>query len=215
VVRLAVRNVAIERGDRLVLDGVSFEVGAGEAVVLRGPNGTGKTTLIRAIAGLLPCAAGEIRFEGAGLEDETRPGPQCHYISHRNALKADLTVRQNLFFWSDYSGRAALEFDAVAEQVDLVELADIPVRYLSAGQQRRAALARLIASSRPLWLLDEPTVSLDEAHTALFAEIVNRHLAEGGLIVAATHTPLGFSRERVLRLGELDRATAVAGEAAP
>jgi len=165
---------------------------------LRGPNGTGKTTLIRAIAGLLPAAAGEIDLEGR--PDDAPVGTYCHYIAHRNALKADLSVRENLLFWEDISEGRSSPFDAISERVDLVDLADIPVRYLSAGQQRRVALARLLVSPRPLWLLDEPTVSLDQSHTELFAGLANEHLAEGGIIVAATHLPLGFRGERVLRL---------------
>jgi heme exporter protein A len=201
--KLIVRDLAVERGDRRVLDHVSFTVGCGEAVVLRGPNGTGKTTLIRAIAGLLPAAAGEIDLEGR--PDDAPVGTYCHYIAHRNALKGDLSVRENLLFWKDISGDRSSPFDAISERVDLADLADIPVRYLSAGQQRRVALARLLVSPRPLWLLDEPTVSLDQSHTELFAGLANEHLADGGMIVAATHLPLGFRGERVLRLAAESR----------
>ena len=191
-------DLAVDRGDRRVLDGVSFTVEAGEAVILRGPNGTGKTTLIRTIGGLLPAAAGRVELEGG--EEDAPVGTQAHYVAHRNALKGDLTVRENLLFWQAFSGSAGRGFGAVAEQVELEDLADIPVKYLSAGQQRRVALARLLVSPRPLWLLDEPTVSLDQEHTQLFAGLANDHLEGGGLIVAATHTPLGFRGERVLRL---------------
>ncbi len=201
--KLIVRDLAVERSDRRVLDHVSFTVGCGEAVVLRGPNGTGKTTLIRAIAGLLPAAAGEIDLEGQ--PDDAPVGTYCHYIAHRNALKGDLSVRENLLFWKDISGARSSPFDVISERVDLADLADIPVRYLSAGQQRRVALARLLVSPRPLWLLDEPTVSLDQSHTELFAGLANEHLADGGMIVAATHLPLGFRGERVLRLAAESR----------
>lgn len=200
--RLIVNELAVDRGDRRVLDRVSFEVNAGEAVVLRGPNGAGKTTLIRAIAGLLPAAAGDVDL--VGRTDDTPVGAYCHYIAHRNALKGDLTVRENLLFWQAFSGLAAIDFDAVAARADLEYLVDIPVRYLSAGQQRRVALARLLVSPKPVWLLDEPTVSLDAQHTQLFAGLANDHLSEGGLIVAATHTPLGFRDERVLSLATGD-----------
>lgn len=203
------RDLAVERGDRRVLERVSFTVRGGEAVVLRGPNGTGKTTLIRAIAGLLPAAAGNIRLEGR--PDEAPVGADCHYVAHRNGLKGDLSVRENLLFWMQISGGLAPGFGAISERVDLVDLADIPVRYLSAGQQRRVALARLLVSPRPLWLLDEPTVSLDQRHTALFAGLANEHLADGGMIVAATHTPLGFKEEHVLRLAAESVATEGAG----
>ena len=196
--KLIVRDLAVERGDRRVLDHVSFTVGCGEAVVLRGPNGTGKTTLIRAIAGLLPAAAGEIDLEGRPADAPV--GTHCHYSAHRNALKGDLSVRENLLFWKEISGGRASSFDGISERVDLLDLVDIPVRYLSAGQQRRVALARLLVNPRPLWLLDEPTVSLDQSHTELFAGLANEHLVDGGMIVAATHVPLGFMRERVLRL---------------
>jgi len=200
--RLIVNELAVDRGDRRILDRVSFQVHAGEAVVLRGPNGTGKTTLIRAIAGLLPAAAGEVELEGR--PEDAPVGAYCHYIAHRNALKSDLTVRDNLLFWQNFSGGKAASFDDVAMQADLEDLSDIPVKYLSAGQQRRVALARLLASPKPVWLLDEPTVSLDVEHTQLFAELANEHLSEGGLIVAATHTALGFRGERILHLGTMD-----------
>ena len=114
-------------------------------------------------------------------------------------------MRENLLFWKDISGDRSSPFDAISERVDLADLADIPVRYLSAGQQRRVALARLLVSPRPLWLLDEPTVSLDQSHTELFAGLANEHLADGGMIVAATHLPLGFRGERVLRLAAENR----------
>ena len=197
--RLIVNGLAVDRGDRRILDHVSFQVDAGEAVVLRGPNGTGKTTLIRAIAGLLPAAAGEVVLEGR--PEDAPVGAYCHYIAHRNALKSDLTVRENLLFWQNFLGGKAASFDDVAMQADLEDLSDIPVKYLSAGQQRRVALARLLASPKPVWLLDEPTVSLDVEHTQLFAGLANAHLSEGGLILAATHTALGFRNERVLQLG--------------
>ncbi len=206
-------ELAVDRGDRRVLDHVSFEVAAGEAVVLRGPNGTGKTTLIRAIAGLLPATAGEVDLEGRA--DDVPVCAYCHYIAHRNALKDDLTVRENLLFWKTFWGGSSTSFDEIAARADLRDLIDIPVRYLSAGQQRRVALARLLVSSKPVWLLDEPTTSLDQRHADLFAALANAHLNIGGLIVAATHTPLGFAGERVLHLAAAEGdANAAAGDEA-
>jgi heme exporter protein A len=201
-VRLSVENLVVERGARRILDGVSFAVGAGEALVVVGPNGAGKTTLIRTVAGLIGAAEGSIRLEGGDPEKDV--SQQAHYVGHLNALKPSLTVEENLQFWAAYLGGApasAAAIDDALAAFDLEPLAIIPAGYLSAGQKRRACLARLVATPRPVWLLDEPTVSLDAASVQLLARQVARHAAGGGLVLAATHIPLGLDGERRLEIG--------------
>lgn len=200
--RLVVENLVVDRGARRIVDGLSFAVAAGEALVLVGPNGAGKTTVIRTVAGLIGAAGGTITLEGGDAEKE-RPA-QAHYIGHLNALKPSLTVEENLRFWAAYLGGGdvdAAAIDAALMAFDLEPLAMIPAGYLSAGQKRRACLARLVAVKRPLWLLDEPTVSLDTASVKLLAKCVGEHLAGGGLVLAATHIPLGLASERRLEIG--------------
>jgi heme exporter protein A len=202
LVRLSVENLVVERGSRRILDGVSFRVDEGEALVLIGPNGAGKTTLIRTVAGLIGAAGGSIRIEGGDPEKDV--AQQAHYIGHLNALKPSLTVEENLRFWAEYLGGSSVDGAAIDKALaafDLDPLAMIPAGYLSAGQKRRACLARLVATARPLWLLDEPTVSLDAASVQLLARQVARHAAGGGLVLAATHIPLGLASERRLELG--------------
>jgi heme exporter protein A len=187
----------------------------GEALLLTGPNGAGKTTLLRALAGLLPPASGSIRVEGSGGDPDLLEA--CHYVGHRNGLKAALTVAENAAFWGAYLDPApgeALTEDVwtALERFGLAALADIPAGYLSAGQQRRLALTRLLVARRPVWLLDEPTVSLDAAAAALLAEVVADHLRAGGVAVAATHVELNLSGARELRLGAASAGRAAADE---
>ena len=200
-IRLSARDVAIERGGRSILAGVSFEARGGEALVLTGPNGAGKSSLLRAIAGFLPLAAGDFTLDG-GAEDASI-GEQAHYLGHADGLKAALTAGENLAFWAgalggDSSRQACL---AALARLGLAHAADFPVGALSAGQKRRVALARLLVAPRLLWLLDEPTTALDAAAQSLFATIMREHLASGGLIVAATHAPLGVEGAQTLALG--------------
>ncbi len=202
LVRLSVKHLVVDRGARRIVDDLSFAVEAGEALVLVGPNGAGKTTVIRTVAGLIGVAGGSIALEGGDAEKELPA--QAHYIGHLNALKPSLTVEENLRFWAAYLGGGAVDgaaIDAALVAFDLEPLAMIPAGYLSAGQKRRACLARLIATPRPLWLLDEPTVSLDAASVALLARQVGQHVAGGGLVLAATHIPLGLASERRLEIG--------------
>lgn len=199
---LAVNGLTVERGGRVVISGLSFEVRRGEALLLTGPNGSGKTTLIRALAGLLPWAEGEVVL-GGGAKDE-RLCERCHYVAHANAAKLNLTVRENLRFWVRFLGGADGAVGEAMAAVGLAALADIPVRYLSAGQQRRVAIARLLVARRAVWLLDEPTVSLDARNTGRLVEFGNAHLAAGGIIIAATHLPLDFEPLRELRLEPVD-----------
>ena len=202
--RLSGRGVRCVRGGREVFSGLDFEASSGEAVAVTGPNGAGKTSLLRLIAGLLTMADGSIDLEG-GEAELTLP-EQAHYLGHRDALKPALSVMENLCFWRDFLGGAA--FDA-AESLATESLAAVgldhavrlPAAYLSAGQRRRLSIARLLAVRRPIWLLDEPTSALDAAGQSLFATLMGDHLSRGGLIVAATHAPLGLAA-RELRIGE-------------
>jgi len=199
--RLSAAKIAVERGGRLLFRDVSFDVGAGEALIVVGPHGAGKSSLLRAIAGFLDVARGAFRLEGGDAERSI--GEQAHYLGHADALKGALTAGENLAFWAGVLGGDARReswLPALRRQ-RLGHVADFPVRALSAGQKRRVALARLNVARRPLWLLDEPTTALDVAAQALFADLMREHLAGGGLIVAATHSALGLEGARTLRLG--------------
>ncbi|MGI9520036.1 MAG: heme ABC exporter ATP-binding protein CcmA [Hyphomicrobiaceae bacterium] len=201
---LEVDGLTVDRGGRRVLEDVCFTATATIGLKLTGPNGIGKTTLLRTLAGYQPMSAGAIRLLGGDLEKER--GEQVHYVGHADALKSALTVRENLEFWSRYLGTGA-SVDTALYEFRLSPLASIPVVYLSAGQRRRVALARLRVSARPVWLLDEPTVALDEVSQSLLMTACNAHLRGGGLIVAATHQSLAFDQSAELRLGsrEVDR----------
>lgn len=185
---LSVRDLTVTRGGMAILEGVSFELASGEALVLRGPNGIGKTTLLRSVAGLQPVEAGEV----SGAED------QIAYAGHSDGLKAMLSVTENLTFWASVFG-----VTDIAPALTAFDLGDLKSRMagtLSAGQKRRLGLARLMVTNRPIWVLDEPTVSLDAASVALFAEAVRRHLKGGGSALMATHIDLGLAEARVLDL---------------
>lgn len=186
------------RGGRNVFSGLDFAASSGEVLAVTGANGSGKTSLLRLIAGLLLPAEGSIALEG-GDGELTLP-EQAHYLGHRDALKPALSVAENLLFWRDFLGGEVFEADVSLKAVALDHAAHLPAAYLSAGQRRRLSLARLLAVRRPVWLLDEPTAALDAAGQELFAGLMRDHLARGGLIVAATHTPLGIET-RDLRIG--------------
>jgi heme exporter protein A len=197
--RLLGREVSCVRGGREVFSGLSFEASSGDALAVVGPNGSGKTSLLRLIAGVLAPSGGSIALEGG--ESELTLSEQTHYLGHRDALKPALSVRENLTFWRDFLGGATFD---LAESLAIVELdhaAQLPASFLSAGQRRRLSIARLLTVRRPVWLLDEPTNALDTAGQKLFAHLMGDHLAQGGLILAATHTPLGVPT-RSLRVGE-------------
>jgi heme exporter protein A len=204
--RLLGRGVRCVRGGREVFSGLDFEAPAGRALAVTGRNGSGKTSLLRLIAGLLAPVAGSIALEG-GEAELTLP-EQAHYLGHRDALKPALSVEENLVFWRDFLGgeiSGATEdlptkLASALAAVGLAHAAHLPAAYLSAGQRRRLSLARLIAVRRPVWLLDEPTAALDAAGQRMFAGLMADHLAKGGLIVAATHGPLGIEAEE-LRIG--------------
>lgn len=186
--RLELRDVALRRGGRLLFSGVSLALAAGEACALTGANGAGKTSLLRAVAGLVRLEAGEIGFGGADPAEARGSG--VHFAGHQDGLKPARTAREELSFWSRWAGAPAGAAERAAEALALAPLLDLEVRRLSAGQRRRLALARLVAAPRPLWLLDEPLSPLDAAWRARFGEIMREHLAGGGLILAAVHDPL-------------------------
>ena len=201
--RLLGSDLACFRGGRQVFSGLSFAVEAGEALVVLGPNGVGKSSLLRLVAGLVARAGGALRLEGG--DPELTIAEQAHYLGHQDALKPSLTVEENLSFWSRYLGggegaQAPLAQAALAA-VGLDGIAQLPAAYLSAGQRRRLSVARLIAVKRPLWLLDEPTSALDASAQAGLAGFMGQHLAGGGLIVAAAHGPIGLVAAKELRLG--------------
>lgn len=205
--RLGANDISLERGGRRLFSGLSFAVSSGEALVVVGPNGAGKSSLLRAIAGFLPLDSGALTLEGG--EAEASIGEQAHYLGHADSLKGALTAGENLGFWAGVLGGdpARSIILAALTRLGLPHVVDFPTRALSAGQKRRVALARLLVARRPIWLLDEPTTALDVASQDLFAEVMREHVACGGLILAATHAPLGLDA-RELRLGVAEAVAA-------
>jgi heme exporter protein A len=197
---LAAHDLSCQRGGRTVFDGLSFSLTPGQALLVTGPNGAGKTSLLRQIAGLLPVAAGELRLQGAGPDDAL---PElCHYVGHANAVKASLGVRENLAFWCGYLQGSDVGLDRALAAFGLSPLAALPAGLLSAGQKRKLALSRLFAAPRPIWLLDEPQVSLDMASLDLLDAAIADHLAAGGIAIVASHTALKTKFARTLALGK-------------
>ncbi len=181
------------RGDRLVLDRISFSVPAGGALVLLGPNGAGKSTLLRAVAGLKRLDGGRLLFDGADdLEGKVA------YLGHLDAIKPGLTAAENLAFTARISGR---DMGYALEALGLASLSGLPARMLSAGQKRRLALARLSLTAAPVWLLDEPTLGVDAHSVAAFGKVLADHRAQGGVVLAATHLPLPMDDFVELQLG--------------
>jgi heme exporter protein A len=191
-------KLACSRGGREVFAGVDFSLSGGEALLVTGRNGAGKSSLLRVIAGLVRLAAGRLTLEGG--EGDASIGEQAHYLGHQDAVKPALAVRENLEFWTRYLGDDG-EIEPALEAVDLAPLAGLPAAYLSAGQRRRLSIARLVAVKRPIWLLDEPTSALDAPSQTRLAALMRSHLAGGGMIVAAAHGPVGLERARELKLG--------------
>jgi heme exporter protein A len=196
--RLSGSSLKCVRGGREVFAGLSFETSAGEVLAVTGANGSGKTSLLRLIGGLLIPAEGTIALEGG--EAELTLAEQAHYLGHRDALKPALSVMENLSFWREFLGGEVSDAGDSLRAVALDHAAQLPAAYLSAGQRRRLSLARLLTVRRPVWLLDEPTAALDASGQELFAGLMRDHLASGGLIVAATHGPLGIEA-RELKIG--------------
>jgi len=192
-------NLVCSRGGREVFAGLNFNLPGGEALVVTGRNGAGKSSLLRVIAGLVHLAGGRLELEGG--EPDASIAEQAHYVGHQDAVKPSLTVGENLAFWAKYLGAGAQAVEAALQAVDLARLINMPAAYLSAGQRRRLSIARLAAAPRPLWLLDEPTSALDVQSQERLAGLMRGHLAGGGMIVAAAHGPIGLERARELKIG--------------
>jgi heme exporter protein A len=192
IARLVVEKLALQRGDRVLFRGLDVGIAAGEAVALTGANGAGKTSLLRAIAGFIRPLEGRVGFDGEGgaLEPEDARRSAIHLVGHQDGLKSGRTARDELDFQVRWTGGTTVAAMSAADRLGLARLLDLEVRKLSAGQKRRLALARLLASPRALWLLDEPMAPLDAANRALLGELMAAHLRGGGLILAAVHDPL-------------------------
>lgn len=201
MMRLSAVDLTCRRGGRTLFSGLAFSLAAGESLLVTGRNGSGKSSLLRLVAGLLRPETGRIALEGG--DGELSLAEQAHYLGHQDALKPSLTVGENLRFWSAYLGPAERPQQQALVQLRLDELADLPAAYLSAGQKRRLSLARLMTVYRPLWLLDEPTTALDSDGQSALAELMRTHLARGGMILAAAHGPVGLEGAQELKLGAL------------
>lgn len=214
-------GLVVGRGGAAAAGPLDFRIAAGEALVVTGANGAGKSTLLRTLAGLLPPVAGRIAVTGATAADGEAARTLAEialYVGHRNAMKPNISVGENLAFWRRYLGGSRDGGRSIAECLDalgLPDLSHLPQGYLSAGQQRRASLARLLLVPRPVWILDEPTSALDAASQLKFAEIGEAHVAAGGLVIAATHQPLGLSTTLTLDLTPSAQAARDTDRAAP
>jgi heme exporter protein A len=198
---LGAEDLACARGGRLVFQDVSFALAPGEALLLRGPNGAGKSSLLRLLAGFLAPSAGALWWDGEpALADPAGHRARLHLIGHGNGIKGALTVGENLRFAAAVAGAPTAPLERALEGFELGALAEVAAAYLSAGQRRRLALARLLASGRPLWLLDEPDAGLDAANRTHLARVVAAHRAAGGIAVIATHRNLGLESPQVLEL---------------
>jgi len=201
-VSLRAHDIACQRGGRTLFQGLSFALAPGEALLVSGPNGAGKTSLLRQIAGLLPLADGQLAATGP---DDTPLAELCHYVAHADAAKSALSVRENLAFWANYLEGGESGLAQALNAFGLNPLADLPAGLLSAGQKRKLALSRLFASPRPIWLLDEPSVSLDAASVKRLDAAIRDHLKAGGIALVSSHVPLKTRFAHELALG-LERA---------
>ena len=200
--QIEAKDIAVARGEDTIFHGVSFAVGTSEALVVTGENGAGKSTLLRAIAGFLPLQSGTLDITDRDPDFNDIPLRElCHHLGPDNAMKPARTVEQNLAFWQDFCGNPHLDIAEALEFVGLDGLQDVPFGHLSTGQRRRIAIARLLISYRPVWLLDEPTSGLDAQSQQQFAALMQAHLDDDGIIIAATHMPLGLETVRELRIG--------------
>ena len=200
IVSLTAEKLACARGERRVFSDLDFDVRAGEALVVEGANGVGKTSLLRLIAGFLTPASGSVilRLDAGALSDGEERSRHVGWLGHQDGIKPQMTAGEQLEFYARLYGATAAAAP-VLERVGLSRQREFPCRYLSAGQKKRLGLARLILSGRPLWLLDEPFAALDSAGRALAANLMRDHCTQGGIVVAATHDPLGLDA-RLLRL---------------
>jgi heme exporter protein A len=196
---LAAHEISCQRGGRVLFQDMSFALAPGEGLLVTGPNGAGKTSLLRQIAGLLPLAGGRLSLDGPRPDVEL---PElCHYVGHLNGIKTSFTVRENLAFWTDFLGETGGSVPRALSAFGLTPLADFPAGLLSAGQKRKLALSRLFAAQRPIWLLDEPQVSLDAPSLKLLEAAIKDHLEAGGIAVVTSHTPLKTKFAHKIALG--------------
>jgi heme exporter protein A len=195
--RLVVEGLGSMRGERTLFQGLSFAVGTGEALMVTGPNGSGKTTLLRLIAGLLPPTAGRIALAGS----EEPVSEAVHFVGHLDALKGALTVGENLAFYRSLFGGGGTAVGEALGRMGIGTLVALPAQVLSAGQRRRAALARLLVSYRPVWLLDEPANALDANGQTLLVRLMQEHRGRGGIVIAAIHARLDLPGAREILLG--------------
>ena len=199
--RISASNLGCVRSSREIFRNVNFSLSSGEALAVVGPNGAGKSSLLRMVAGLLRLESGRLELEGG--DSELTILEQAHYLGHQDALKSALSVAENLTFWAGYLGNGLAGLAEALETVGLAAIRDLPAGYLSAGQRRRLSIARLLAVPRPIWLLDEAAAALDQAAQVRLIELMRTHLSGGGLILAATHAPLGLEAAQELRLGKV------------
>ncbi|MCM2448728.1 heme ABC exporter ATP-binding protein CcmA [Agrobacterium vitis] len=202
-------ELAAKRGEDLLFRNISFTLSSGEALILTGRTGSGKSTLLRVVAGFIRPERGSVLFESPGKEPRP-PREVSHYLGHRNGMKAELTVAENLEFWKAFLGQAeggaGISIEEAADQVGLGGITHLPYGYLSAGQQRRFAMARLLVTYRPIWILDEPTAALDVKADEMFSCLIRAHLTQGGMVLAATHQPLGLDNPNLLEMRGFDYA---------
>jgi len=210
--QLSAVDLACHRGGRDVFAGLSFALASGELLAVTGRNGAGKSSLLRTIVGLVRIASGKLTL--AGGDPELTIAEQAHYLGHQDAQKPSLSVAENLRFWAGFLGSRPADIGPALAAVGLEELADLPAAYLSAGQRRRLSIARLLAVKRPIWLLDEPTSTLDAVSQDRLAGLMRAHLTEGGMILAATHSALGLPASRELRLDDVRPLQPAAAEGA-
>jgi heme exporter protein A len=207
-------DLVCRRGERLVFAGLSFALEPGAALLLTGPNGSGKSSLLRLMAGLLPPERGELAWDGAPVgEDRAAHRARLHFVGHHDLVKAPLTVAESARFWGGLRGGGAAASERALARFRLAALADMPCRFLSAGQRRRLNLSRLLASPAPLWLLDEPSTGLDRESTADLEQVIAEHRGGGGIVVVSTHVPLELDAPERLELADYARSRAAVAAA--
>lgn len=200
---IKIENLSAQKGERLLFEDINFELKRGQSLLLKGPNGSGKTTLLQLLAGADQAKSGKINIFTALDGDKPRQDGVIgvsHFITHQDALKKNLTVIENLAFWTDYMGGDKAHIDSALNTVGLAPMPHILAARLSAGQKKRLMLARLLTVSHPLWLLDEPSVSLDDDGQKLLTKLMQEHINAGGILIASTHLPLGIDFDQTLNL---------------